>query len=29
MDAAMSAENELAAGRRRGLLHGVPVGIKD
>ena len=29
MDAAKSAEAEIAAGRPRGSLHGVPVGIKD
>jgi aspartyl-tRNA(Asn)/glutamyl-tRNA(Gln) amidotransferase subunit A len=29
MDAAHMAEKELAAGRSRGPLHGVPVGIKD
>src|ERR1700710_511115 len=29
MDAAKTAERELAAGRPRGKLHGVPVGIKD
>jgi aspartyl-tRNA(Asn)/glutamyl-tRNA(Gln) amidotransferase subunit A len=29
MDAARTAEAELKAGRRRGPLHGIPVGIKD
>jgi aspartyl-tRNA(Asn)/glutamyl-tRNA(Gln) amidotransferase subunit A len=29
MDAARTAESELAAGRVRGPLHGIPVGIKD
>jgi aspartyl-tRNA(Asn)/glutamyl-tRNA(Gln) amidotransferase subunit A len=29
MQAAVQAETEIAAGRSRGALHGVPVGIKD
>ena len=29
MTAARSAEGEIAAGRWRGLLHGVPIGLKD
>ncbi len=29
MDAARQAEKEIAAGRHRGPLHGIPVGIKD
>lgn len=29
MDAARMAEAEMAAGRRRGPLHGVPIGVKD
>lgn len=29
MDAARTAEKEIAAGRGRGPLHGIPVGIKD
>ena len=29
MDAAKTAEQELAAGQTRGPLHGIPVGIKD
>jgi aspartyl-tRNA(Asn)/glutamyl-tRNA(Gln) amidotransferase subunit A len=29
MDAAKAAEGEIMSGRRRGPLHGVPVGIKD
>ena len=29
MDAARDAEHEIAAGRIRGRLHGIPVGIKD
>jgi aspartyl-tRNA(Asn)/glutamyl-tRNA(Gln) amidotransferase subunit A len=29
MDAARVAEQEIAAGRKRGALHGVPIGVKD
>jgi len=29
MDAARAAEKEIAAGRSRGPLHGVPIGVKD
>ena len=29
MDAARAAEKEIAAGRMRGPLHGVPIGVKD
>jgi aspartyl-tRNA(Asn)/glutamyl-tRNA(Gln) amidotransferase subunit A len=29
MDAACSAEKEIVAGRNRGKLHGVPIGVKD
>src|SRR5690349_5290405 len=29
MDAARAAEREISAGRVRGPLHGVPIGIKD
>ncbi len=29
LEAALAAEHEIAAGRPRGKLHGVPVGIKD
>jgi len=29
MDAARGAENEIAAGRIRGPLHGIPIGVKD
>jgi aspartyl-tRNA(Asn)/glutamyl-tRNA(Gln) amidotransferase subunit A len=29
MDAARNAEQELASGRTRGPLHGIPIGIKD
>jgi aspartyl-tRNA(Asn)/glutamyl-tRNA(Gln) amidotransferase subunit A len=29
MDAARTAETEIAAGRSRGSLHGVPIGVKD
>src|SRR6478735_2404022 len=29
MDAARAAEREISAGRVRGPLHGVPVGVKD
>jgi aspartyl-tRNA(Asn)/glutamyl-tRNA(Gln) amidotransferase subunit A len=29
LDAARSAEAEIAAGRRRGPLHGIPIGLKD
>ena len=29
MDAARGAEREIAAGRHRGPMHGVPVAVKD
>ncbi len=29
MDAARQADRDIAAGRRRGPLHGIPIGIKD
>jgi aspartyl-tRNA(Asn)/glutamyl-tRNA(Gln) amidotransferase subunit A len=29
MDAARAAEKEIAAGRSRGPLHGIPIGVKD
>jgi aspartyl-tRNA(Asn)/glutamyl-tRNA(Gln) amidotransferase subunit A len=29
MDAARAAEKEIGAGRKRGPLHGVPIGVKD